>query len=396
MDEGVIYQCRNRLLKCTKSGQFPGILGLTSVADYLYVNDLLTVTDTGKILRLDDDGTLREAPLQVTDNKVRFIPVSAEWDVVDIIDIHSPSAAMEMPQISDTSYTSKTHKYLGDYLRWMKNNTSVNLMPLYNCYNKQSLDGWSIKGNKLVKDSSNSLVVVPIKFNQKYTISFDCGTPVHMTVAFLSDRLLKDSNKNLYLHEYIDNTFVTHGCLQSSEPVTYSVNSFQCVDDKVPYSKLVEFEQYLCLLIDVKYANPSSLVVIEGDFSSSSTVNCFDISAIYSGALSSNRLDESMVSQLSLLSNIDRSTYTPFSDKLVTYLLRYTIDPRDNITDNIARAEHSVNYISDNPGMWDIKLRYLLHQRYLSIYERYNLNKYDILGYVDADVEEASRKGLLK
>jgi len=62
----------------------------------------------------------------------------------------------------------------------------------------------------------------------------------------------------------------------------------------------------------------------------------------------------------------------------------------------VAYVDNAVHYTPDYEGLWDDNIRYILFDRYMKAASTNdNLNGYDILGYVDSDIERAIRKGLL-
>ena len=88
-------------------------------------------------------------------------------------------------------------------------------------------------------------------------------------------------------------------------------------------------------------------------------------------------------------------TSKPFSDKLLGYLLGNTIDMRDPITPNIDRLNEAAE-ISNAYDEWTLELRKKLFSNYMKLKDKFaDLNFYDILGYVDEDVEKAMSMGLI-
>ena len=90
----------------------------------------------------------------------------------------------------------------------------------------------------------------------------------------------------------------------------------------------------------------------------------------------------------------------PYADKLISYLLGYTIDCREEIDQNVARIETAIGY---NPplkdfykGIWDNDLRYTLYSKYMQLDNLDYIKKYDITGFIDRDIDNAVQKGLIK
>ena len=159
---------------------------------------------------------------------------------------------------------------------------------------------------------------------------------------------------------------------------------------------LQEHEKYLYLAIQLPKTNTSSIVVIEGDFSS--VADNYIASAEGINKLSDRQLSLIFRSQLSLLQS-NSGEQIPYADKLIAYLLQYTIDCREEIDENVAGIETKIDYHPALPefvkGIWDVDLRYTLYSKYMNIQNIEWIDKKDILGFVDRDIENAANKGLI-
>ena len=142
MVEGCTYIHKDKVLKCTKSGIFNANLEYRINSQNLCVSKTLTVKDDKKyprFLSIIKRGSIKEtySPLVVTNNLVRIHNiVFAEYDIINHYNFGEYKNGITKAYVSNSSYyDSDTHKCLGDYLRLVRNQYDVDLMPLYNCYN---------------------------------------------------------------------------------------------------------------------------------------------------------------------------------------------------------------------------------------------------------------------
>lgn len=413
--EGCTYIYKYMVIKCTKTGLFRGIKHNTAVTDHLYVNEYLQATDNDAVMEhwgkytengeskigwnyLPDegheDGTPGYGGLTVTDDVVRYNKMpSAEVEFIDYFNFGHDYLNTTHRFISNYSYyDSETHRVLGEYLRCLRDIYDLDLMGMYNCFNYDYADNISLKmdsrGNGIVYSSGEKtrLILVPIKFNKTYTIALDCSFPILMRSILYDRVLLKDTSGNLLTDRLAENIRQVNGATFNN-PIEYSIHN----EDRV----LHDFESRLYLAIQVPKQLNSSIVVLEGSYSNSRGKRIVNVENLNS--MSAGQVSELFRSNLSLLEKNDGKQH-PFADKLIAYLLRYTIDTRDYIDDNIERIEDAIHY---NPkhledfrkGIWDLDLRYVLFRNYLNLKNKSFLNKDDITGFVDKDIENAAMKG---
>ena len=95
-------------------------------------------------------------------------------------------------------YDSLTHERLGKYLRSLRDMYDLNLMPLYNCFSNNILQGHHIvcKGNwqkdkveKTSDDYGKKVYKIPIRFNTDYTICME-----NLGVTTFAPAFIKNSN----------------------------------------------------------------------------------------------------------------------------------------------------------------------------------------------------------
>ena len=379
MEAGCIYAYKDCILKCTKTGRFIGTRGTTRKEDYLYVQEPLYVADapaqmtvkrrdpkTGNIISID-------YPFAVTDDIVDMdMYPPAEYTTIERFNIDEYVPGVTQTYISNCSfYDEYTHYKLGEYLRYVSNMYNVNLMPLYNCYTGKTVNdvelftsiddnGEFISGVTNRTSDVTKTILVPIKFNTSYTIAIDSDFPVLMKSIFYNDGIILDSSGQKLLVDYVNEPVTEYSKLEFSKPVCYSLNSF---DVQPHYSMLHTYERYLYLAIQVPVNNNSSIVVIEGDYSNIPQFPISDSQIVTGDTETSNSIARILSSKLSLL-QVNDGKQRPFSDKLVQYLLRNTIDNRDSIDNNISYIEEQVGYLPVYRGIWDDELRYILFMKY--------------------------------
>lgn len=88
-------------------------------------------------------------------------------------------------------YDTYTHTYLGKYLRFYRDYTGVDLMPLYNCFSEISVEDLLIEDiskNVILQSDANSVVyMIDVVPEQKYTIYLDCKGVVEMAAGYYDE-----------------------------------------------------------------------------------------------------------------------------------------------------------------------------------------------------------------
>lgn len=413
-----IYLYRNKLLKCTKSGIFNGLAQYEYIIDRLTASDELCVQDNTQVkdylsivnTNKDRSQSYVSSPLVVTNDLVLQTGFNfAEYTKINNYTFGEEDNNITQTFVSNSSYyDSQTHKFLGDYLRLLSNYYDINLMSLYNCYNCVTATNVSINNTSLteeyvsdISDPNRKVLLIPIKFNNTYTIAMDCSQPILLkAVIYRGDTLVKTyihdlSKKVIISNKLGDKPIKVNNC-RFNKPFYFSIsnkldttNKYLCDDEKL--QNINKFANDLYLAIQVPKDYSSTVVVMEGTYSNeySNVVSDFRITDTRDNQL----MDQALPSIPSLLLNNDGEQH-PFSDKLISYLLQNTIDTRDLISENVSWVQDLVHYSPEYKGIWDNKLRYILYHKYNNL-KRKDINLNDILGYVDNDVEEALRKGYM-
>ena len=442
---GMTYIYKKDIIFCNESGKFNGIHADSYKQDHLYVSDDLYVTDEDFIVkhwvsRRDKDTGERvfhweyskdEGPegasaesiennehlggLTVTDDivQVSYQP-TAKFEIIGRYTFGQEHTNVTKNFVSNVNYYDpETHKALGDYLRCLRDIKGLDLMSLYNCFDYSVRKDIVLTKNGATKEdnSTNKVILVPIKFNKTYTISIECPFQVIACPVLFNGKNLLHDKDGKSLSDLLNSSLKVFNSLQFTNPHTITITNDPSAIieqyDKVSTESIKEatnhclymysMERYLYLAIQVPASNSSSIVVLEGDYSSTSNSSVASVNNLRK--LSEPALSKLFRGKLSLLHQND-SYQHPFSDKLIEYLVRYTIDLREYIDENVSNVADKIDYRPNiahyYSGTWDEGLRYSLYNNYMNIDNVSWLNKYDILGYVDLDIENAIDKGLLK
>lgn len=302
---------------------------------------------------------------------------------------------------------------------------NVNKKTIYqNSYDVYA-QGSAAFNDKYITKEPYKVIQIPIKFNKKYTIAIDCDSEVSIAPAFIANgRLINPiiggSQRNL-TEMLINNVYDNIPHIQSKElnstsfkqPFVYEVENknttlldgiFDNPNLRMTQEQLLQrYQKYLYLLIQIPQSNTSSIVVLEGDYTNLRCDEIFDISSVkgsYKGAfrnldgnmimdiseLPENKLDEMLLSDLSLLSLSDEIRY-PFANRLLEYLLYNTIDSMSIVGNDIYRTQldimSNINMVSQK-GAWSDSLRYMVYNFCKRIR---NLQHLDLNGFVDKNSE---------
>ena len=303
--------------------------------------------------------------------------------------------------VSSTSWYDKdTHKYLGNYLRYLRDHWGLNLMPFYNCYGSFQLEDVYLnevgmkklypnetiyphvdqypgvhrfeKNYEIGYQTKYRVMAVPIKFNTLYTIAIECPYLVQMrSIIYDKYGMVKNGhdpvNQSYYSdNEQLEKSFVQMTNTQFRKPFTYIVQT----DDKDLYLH----QKNLYLIIQVPKSCLSALTVLEGDYTDS---------------------DNQKYKNLSLLLCNTNVSYA-FSDRLVEYLLQNVINPLDQFSTNVKYvqrliSQHDEEYNSlvstgnVSLGVWDNDINDSVRR----IVDKYSSVKYivDQDGNVNKDFE---------
>jgi hypothetical protein len=383
MVEGGYYVYQEKVYKCTRTGLFKG--------SYKTYKSPLCCSDTvfcGDDIRcgmiIDNDEYLEFGGSRI-----------AEYEVINLIEEGVPIHGLTESFISTrTDYDSLTHQKLGDYLRFLHSQYGLNLMPLYNCFSEYYVQGVDLTSGRLIETNVDGYrtTLVPIKFNRQYTVAMNSDFPVYMMPVLYDGKLIRRAeNTNKFLCEDGSNVITKVGAFRYKQPVVIDVSNTN--------KELQPYEKNLYLAIQFPKTVNTPITVIEGDFSANNGIHIYDECMFKKS--SDKFINNIFVSNLSLLNmptGIGKNVNSvPFSDKLVAYLLRHTIDMRSELSEDVEYVTNAFGYSYGFEGSWEPELRGKLFDGYMLLKDTRNeLNYNDILGYVDRDIENALSHGWLK
>ena len=285
---------------------------------------------------------------------------------------------------SKTSYYDvDTHIKLGKLLRDVNNIYGINLLPFYNCYCPKYL-------NNSTRD-----IIIPIQFDQQYTIAINCPIAYSITPIFYDGFSLLTPFET----KIIGGSSFTQPFLYESPNQTVGSDSLlQLIDTR-------RNQLYLKITIPENYQK--SIVILQGDFTNNS-YKVFNNSKGVLQQMSDKTLNKLLISKPTLLNFTDGNTYA-FCNTLIEYLLSNVITNLDIFNKNILRTQKYLNNDNDllidndeidqikinENGIWSTELRVLLYQLYMKNYLNFKGPKYrqnDITGFVDKHMENYIRQ----
>ena len=314
-------------------------------------------------------------------------------------------------------YDTKTHEYLGDYLRFLRDYYDVNLMPLYNCFTDKIYN--NVRFNFIMNPKANKkdqikilinaqepeyrLYALPVKLFAEYTIAVDCDQGIEMFCGLYSTNL--DTSKKA--EDFAARTYQRVHKTLFKQPFLYSklkvdnwlfdsgLQNGNVRTDIYTRWDIANREKDLKLFIKVPVSCRSSITVLEGDYREyndalytpvkyKSDGNVFDpnvddkntkIDRIvwtyqqnhtvlnFGDIRDLNTRAFKPISKLQLLAFNTGESY-PFSDRLIEYLSGSAITPMDEIHDNIKRVQRVMkqnNYYFKIEGLWENKMQNILY-----------------------------------
>jgi len=254
-------------------------------------------------------------------------------------------------ELNSSNYDTYTHKCLGDYLRFIRDYKKINLMSMYNCFGNQqpSRIYSSVKlssGNYLIDtdDKRYNFYIIPVKFNEVYTIAIDSAARYDIFCCFYNNKFITDTPVNL-----IEQSLLVKNGSNFNSPFIYNTN-FKCAEN------CWRKEKDLMMVLKLPQIVNSSVVILEGNYTES--CNIVDGTLVTDYHYNDNNLPENYLSKISLLQYNNKISY-PFSDRLVEYLTNNAITSQDTINKNIERVQDGLYPVVLNGyyGLWDESIR---------------------------------------
>lgn len=292
-------------------------------------------------------------------------------------------------------YDSSCHKYLGDFLRFVRDYINIDLMGMYNCF-----------ANEILVDDKYKYIIIPVKHNTKYTVAFDGKDYDYLftyenTLEKIAANFKDNSYKNKPSSGYKTRTstflnpFLLKSLIGEDTLITEGLNA-----GKKIYSCFKE--QLYKLVIRVNVLDNPTITVLEGDYTKAKQEFAPICANFEKGVDYSNINLNNYLSDLQLLDFHlgQKDVSYPFADKLLEYLTGLAITPDDPISQNIIDAKIKFNSKFKLPVI-PVNGKFTANDRLrcLDLFGRskyWNKSTYDLLGYVDKEIEECLDDETLK
>lgn len=313
-------------------------------------------------------------------------------------------------KLNSILYDTYTHEYLGNYLRFIRDTKGLDLMMLYNCFSDRLVTNL-IYNDFNADNLKYKIYAVPIKFDKKYLIGIDTDSPLELACGLFDGNVQvtsvntgnDDTENSLYKlsHKIFNATSL-------NDPIEYFVSSVDLNDNVL----LKKYERCLTLFIKIPTQNKSTISIIEvSDFMGQFKQHVDGSLPELALPMGSNFSE--YPTKLSLFKINDNISY-PFAVRLLEFLFGQTIDPTEQIGENIERIQEQLisvkQYYANGVrlrrvgayGVWsndirdtiyravtkDRSLREVAYPDGSEARNRFINSRYDLTCYVDKDVEE--------
>lgn len=204
--------------------------------------------------------------------------------------VHGLTRNLNSPGIS---YDTKTHEYLGDYLRFLRDYHNVDLMSLYNCFNDKIYNNIDfsftvnpgvvpeqhIKAVFNAQDPNYRIYAIPVKLFSKYTIAIDCDQGLEMFCGLYNTNLdMSGKSEDFAVRTYLkvkkaffNQPFLYDKLAITNWPATqdFMLDAYDnriVRADKFTRWDIANREKDLRLIIKVPISCRSTITILEGDY----------------------------------------------------------------------------------------------------------------------------------
>lgn len=301
-------------------------------------------------------------------------------------------------------YDTKTHEYLGDYLRFLRDYYNINLMSMYNCFsdkiynniyfsfvlNQNATQNNNVKVMFNSQDPEYRVYALPVKLFAEYTIAVDCNQGIELFCGLYNTNLeLSEESEELARKTYqrVHKTLFNQPFLYKKLDIEHwpAKNDFnqelgQIRTDILTRWDIINREKDLKLFIKVPASCKSTITILEGDFRYfnnnlySATKNnkvltyqqnhsILNFNTMRNGDNVDLNSEFKPISKLQLLA-LNTGESHPFADRLVEYLSGSAITKIDEISDNIKRVQRVMkknSYYFKIEGIWEDKMQKILY-----------------------------------
>lgn len=288
--------------------------------------------------------------------------------------------------IENNIYDRTTHRYLGRYLRFIKNVKHIDLMSLYNCFDSHVNDRelkFTINGQEKYFDGvakGDTVYSIPIELGETYTIYIDSDRPLEMCASL---DIETNSNNISSIAELAQKTFTRRVC---SQRFLYT-NLVDLTLTETAKNLVNQLHTQLRLLIKVPEYYDKSIIVLEGNYKDDYLYNNKIENYLYK--VDDKIYNAGFVTNPQLISYLNSSHNFLLADKLIEYLTGNAITCSSEFYD-IRKVQKQLNRLglpySDDSGIWTERETNSLKQ---FIYQKDLINEYDMLPYCDKTVETA-------
>lgn len=194
-----------------------------------------------------------------------------------IVNKHDDNFTTTLP-IHNMLYDRQTHRYLGHYLRFLREYFNLNLMSMYNCFDAESsdLEATFKQGTKIISFNNNTIkdtivYKVPISLVPQLTISAHNAAKLELCLAINASSdaaqerqeiLMKASYKaGKFNQSFIYDLPLDGGNLKNETDASKKAQMMAELTQT-----LNRYSENICLLIKVPAALKTSITVLEGNY----------------------------------------------------------------------------------------------------------------------------------